>query len=265
MTENDLTPEQRAELGDLQPVYERLAAYDAPEPDHDRLLATLKPLLAQPPVVKPGRFGWHDWLRLAWAQTALLEMPFWGASVLLTLLGLALGVGYGGATAALCLFFLSPLIAVGGVAYIFRPATRTLWELERLSRYQPFELLYARLVVILLLNIALALVLLLLIWAQGVQIVLWRLLLIWFGPMIGLMGTALFCSVRWNALAGIIVPMALWSLMIVLGWRESIFTAAETIARVATSNTMPLLAAVALVGGLALIVESGRQVERWRS
>ena len=109
MTENDLTPEQRAELGDLQPVYERLAAYDAPEPDHDRLLATLKPLLAPPPVVKPGRFGWHDWLRLAWAQTALLEMPFWGASVLLTLLGLALGVGYGGATAALCLFFLSPL------------------------------------------------------------------------------------------------------------------------------------------------------------
>ncbi len=68
--------------------------------------------------------------------------------------------------------------------------TRTLWELERLSRYQPFELLYARVAVILLLDVALAVVLLLVVWSQGAQIVLWRLLLTWFGPMIGLAGAS---------------------------------------------------------------------------
>lgn len=274
MIENDLTPEQRAELGDLQPLYDRLATYDAPESDQSRLLATLKPLLvqsseAEQPVVRLERFGWQDWLRLAWAQTTLIETPFWGSSVLLTLIGLTLGMSYGSATTTLWLFFLSPLIAVSGVAYIFRPATRTLWELERLSRYQPFELLYARLVVILLLNVALALALLLVIWTQGAQIVLWRLLLIWFGPMIGLMGVALFCSVRWNTLAGVIVPMALWCLMIVLGWRENIFSlfpaAERVIAELGTSNTPLLVAVVAFVCGILLMVEAGRQVERWHS
>lgn len=275
MIDHDLTPEARDELGDLQPLYDRLATYDVPEPNPSRLLATLKPLLVQPreaepvPVIVPRRFNWQSWLKLAWGQTALLETPFWGSSILLTLIGLAFGVANGSATTTLCLFFLSPLIAMGGVAYIFRPATRTLWELERLSHYQPFELLYARLFVILLLNIVLALALLLVIWTQGIQIVLWRLLLIWFGPMIGLMGVALFCSARWNMLVGIIVPMTLWSLMILVGWRESIFNLSlapeRIVTQMGTSNMPLVMALVALVGGILLMVESGGQVERWRS
>ncbi|MCC6805721.1 MAG: hypothetical protein IT319_22760 [Anaerolineae bacterium] len=274
MIEDDLTPQQRAELGDLPPLYKRLDAYDIPEPDHDRLLAALKPVLAQhretaqPHVRAPERLGWREWLRLAWAQIELLEAPFWGASVLLTLIGLVLGMSYGSATTTLCLFFLSPLIAVGGVAYIFRPATRTLWELERLSRYQPFELLYARVAIILLLNVATAIILLLVVWSQGAQIVLWRLLLIWLGPMIGLMGLALFCSLRWSVLAGMLAPMSAWSLLIVLGWREIVlhtFDAERLVTLIGGSNLLLAVAVTALVGGLALVVESGRQVERWRS
>ncbi len=267
MIEDDLTPEQRADLGDLHALYVQLDAYDVPEPDHERLLAALKPALAADRRHTRGRFGWRDWLRLAWAQTELLEVPFWGSSILLTLIGLLLGVSYGSATTMLCLFFLSPLIAVGGVAYIFRPATRTLWELERLSRYQPFELLYARVAVILLLNVVLAFVLLLVVWTQGAQIVLWRLLLIWFGPMIGLMGLALFCSLRWNAAAGVLAPMSVWSLLIVLGWRESVLNAVDVehmVAWIGASTLLPVVAAVALIGGVLLLIESGRQAARWR-
>ena len=267
MIEADLTPEQRAELGDLHALQAQLDAYPVPEPDHERLLATLKPRLAAAQAPAVERFGWRDWLRLAWAQTELIEAPFWGSSILLTLIGLLLGVSYGSATTTLCLFFLSPLIAVGGVAYIFRPATRTLWELERLSRYQPFELVYARVAVILLLNVGLALTLLLVVWSQGAQIVLWRLLLIWFGPMIGLMGVALFCSLRWNTAAGILAPMLVWSLLIVLGWREVVFhtfDANRLVTSLGTSNLLLGVAVGALIGGVLLLVMSGRQVARWR-
>lgn len=275
MMDHDLTPEQRAELGDLQLLYQRLAQYDVPEPDSTQLLATLTPLLAERHeaelTAEPQRRRIHDWLRLAWTQTALLEAPFWLSSVLLTLIGLFLGLSYSSVFTMLCLVFLSPLLAVASVAYIFRPATRTLWELERLSRVQPFELLYARLALILLLNTGLALALLLASWTQGLQLILWRLLLLWFGPMIGLTGIALFCSVRWNIVAGVVSPMVAWSVMIALGWRELILnihieflTPSTLITFINISNTLPLIAVIALIMGIILFYEAGRWVAKWR-
>jgi hypothetical protein len=277
MNDHDLSPEQREELGDLRPLYNRLEEYDVPEPDSARLLAALKPLLAEPLevekifVLESERRDFGDWLRLAWNQTNLLEAPFWWSSFLLTLLGALLGMSYGGTAAALCLVVVSPLVAVTGVAYLFRPATRILWELEQLSRVQPLEFLYARLALILTLNLLLAVALLLVAWTQGLQIVLWRLLLIWFGPMIGLTGIALFCSVRWNTLAGVIAPVVAWGLLVLAGWRETVLNttpdlpnAPALITRLGMSNTLLLLAGVALVVGLLLLYESGRWVTRWR-
>jgi hypothetical protein len=274
MIDHDLTPEQRAELGDLHPLYHQLNSHDVPEPDSTRLLTTLKSFLTEQHEVEkvwePERRGFRDWLRLAWSQTTLLETPFWWSSLLLTLIGVLLGMSYGSAMATLCLVVISPLVAVTGVAYLFRPATRVLWELEQLSRVQPLELLYARLALILTLNLTLAAVLLVVVWTQGLQLVLWRLLLIWFGPMIGLTGIALFCSVRWNTLAGVIAPMVTWGLLVLVGWRDTVITtsidllnAPAIITRLGMSNTLLLLAAVALVVGLLLLYESGRWVTRW--
>lgn len=277
MIEHDLLPEERAQLGDLAPLYDQLAAHDVPAVDSARLLAMLKPLLAEQTDVEPEvnetphhRTIW-DWLRLAWAQTELLEAPFWWSSLLLTLLGVLLGVNFGGAAATLCLVLMSPLLAVIGVAYLFRPATRMLWELEQLSRIQPLEFLYARLALILTLNLALASALLLVAWTQGAQMVLWRLLLIWFGPMIGLTGIAMFCSVRWNTLAGIIAPLSVWSGLVLIGWRESVLTSTfglptlpSLVMQLGMSNTLLMLAGVSLVVGFVLVVESGRWVAQWR-
>jgi hypothetical protein len=273
MNENDFTPEQREELGSIQPLLERLAQYDVPEPDSAHLLANLKPLLKERlepeetlVVEQPNRRGFRDWLHLASAQMELLEAPFWWSSFLLSVVGLLLGLSYGTTVTILCLVFFSPLIAAAGVAYIFRPATRTIWELERLSHVQPLEMLYARLALILLMNIALALALLLVVWSQGVQMILWRLLLIWFGPMIGMTGIALFCSVRWNTMAGVLAPMAVWSGMIIFGWRETIFdntpTTAILISKIDTSNMLLFAAFAALIAGLVFLYESGRWVTR---
>jgi hypothetical protein len=273
MTDNDFTPEQRAELGDVQPLIQHLAHYDVPEPDSVRLLTTLKPLLkarreTETPILEFQQRSFRDWLRLAWAQTELLEGPFWWSSLLLSAVGLFLGLSYGSAFTILCLVFLSPLIAAAGVAYIFRPATRTIWELERLSLVQPFELLYARLALILMMNILLAIGLMLAVWSQGAQLILWRLLLIWFGPMIGMTGIALFCSVRWTTIAGMVAPMAIWLGMIALGWRETVFsntmTTATLIAQIDTSNALLLTALTAFIVGLVCLYESGRWVTRWR-
>jgi hypothetical protein len=276
MSDNDFSPEQRAELGDLQPLYQRLQQYAVPEPDSARLLAALTPLLAEHSAAQhtaaplPTQRGFRAWLRLAWAQTALLEAPFWWSSILLTLIGLFLGFNYSSVFTMVCLIFLSPLLAVGGVAYIFRPATRTLWELERLSHVQPLELLYARLALILLLNIGMAVVLLLAAWTQSLHIILWRLLLIWFGPMVGLAGLALFCSVRWNVVAGVVAPMTAWFAIIALGWREIIlntridlWTSNMLVAFIDVSNVLLLISIIALVAGIVLFYEAGRWVTKW--
>lgn len=275
MTDHDLSPEQRAELGDVQPVIQRLAQYDVQEPDSTRLLASLTPLLekrreAEPtPAYELPRRSFQDWLRLAWTQTELLEAPFWWSSALLTVIGIFLGMSFGGAAATLCLLLISPLVAVGGVAYLFRPTTRILWELEQLSQVQPLEFLYARLAIILTLNLMLAVALLFLVWTQGLQLILWRLLLIWFGPMIGLIGIALFCTVRWNTLAGIVAPIVTWGLLALVGWRDTILSTAldvpnadVIINRLGMSNNLTLLAAVTLIVGILLLYESGRSVTR---
>lgn len=283
--EHDLTPEQRAELGDLSPLFDRLAAHDLPAPDSAKLMAVLRAESVGTPngasdtantlhTSGQTRRGVRHWLRLAWAQTALVEPPFWTSTLLLTGIGLLWGLGNGSGWTTLCLLFLSPLLAVGGVAYFFRPATRTLWELELLSQTSPFQLLMARMAVILSLNFGLALLLFGVAWTQGLQIIFWRLLLLWFGPMIGIMGLALFCSVRWNTPTGVIVPMLAWGALILIGWRETIFKleiglipAAESGALVAglvDSNLLMALAGAALAAGIALILESGRLVERWR-
>lgn len=277
MIDHDLSPEEREALGDVQPLVQHLAQYEVPEPDSARLLQSLTSVLKNnveagiPHVDEPSLRSFYDWLRLAWAQTELLEAPFWWSSLLITLLGVLLGMTYGGEAATLCLLLISPLIAVTGVAYLFRPATRTLWQLEQLSPLRPLEFLFARLALILTLNLMLAAALLCVVWIQGVQIVLWRLLLIWFGPMIGLTGIALFCSVRWNTLSGVIAPMIAWGLLFLVGWRDTVLTsspelpnATVIIARIGMSNSLLLMAALALIAGLLLLYESGRWVTQWR-
>jgi hypothetical protein len=272
--EHDLPPEARDELGDLQAVFGRLRQYDTAEPDRARLLSTLVPLLVKPAenlTTTLPRRGMREWLRLAWAQLMLLEAPFWWSSLLIIVIGVVLGVRFSGAEGTLALLLLSPLVAAAGVAYLFRPATRTLWEFEQLSHVQPLEFFYARLSLILLLNGLIALFLLIFVWTDDLQIVLWRLLLIWLGPMISVIGIALYCSVRWNNFVGVIAPVLMWGALVVVGWRDTVLATAINLLDASTilthfnlSGTIPLLAAVALTFGLFFIYEAGRMVTRWR-
>lgn len=145
-----LTPAQQEKLGDLTEVTQQLAHYDAPEPeaaDHARLLAALDsalaPATASQPVdtTAPPSQGIQAWLRLAWSQAALIEAPFWWASGIVFMIGLALIMLGRDGILAMTLVFLAPVLSATGVAYAFRPETRTLWELERLTPVRPLALL----------------------------------------------------------------------------------------------------------------------------
>ncbi len=261
-----LDPEQQIELGDLRQLEAVLQTYETPEPDTERLLVGLQPLMPQPgtPRPDPALKDWRYRLRLAHMQLSLVDGTFWWVSVLLLGLGILLLIASGGIIAG---FFalISPLLAVAGTAYVFRPETRSLREFELLSAVKPPELLYTRLLLILVYNTGLALTLILLAWSQDTQLVLWRLLLIWFGPMVGLTGLALYALLRWNLLVGVMLPMSSWVLLLFVGWRDTVLQtrnlaiSVEVLSQVVTqSDTFMLASILALVAGIILVWQSGR-------
>lgn len=255
-----LDTDERALLGDLDTLEAHLADYEIPEPDTAALLAHLLPASA---TVTPVLPAWRHWLQLAEIQISLFNLRFWLATLLMFALGLLLIVTYGSGMLILCAVC-SPVLAVMGTAYLFRPSTRTLHEFELFSVYSPLELLYTRVLLVMGYTIAVMLPLLLLAFLYDSSLVIWRLLLIWIGPMVGLAGVALYTTVRWNAFAGAALPMALWALMVSFGWIEimSTYHFSHDFPRLLTTGLMQSSAVIwgallSLITGVILIWRSG--------
>lgn len=270
-----LDDEQRQSLGDLQELADLLARDEGvlePGPrDHARLLAAIQTHLPPDRAREPlqGARGPRGWLALAWSQAALLQAPYWWAGGLVFLLGLAAAAVEGGSSLTLVFVLLTPVLAAGGVAYAFRPETRTLWELERLTSVGVTELLYARLMLVLAFDGLLSLTLLGVIWVRGPQLVLWRLLLVWLGPMLTLAGIGLYTTLRWGPTAGAVLPLSLWGTFVLMAWWQAMVQAMEVQSAVAwllaqiNGSTMVVLTCVLSAAlGLVLIWESGRLVRR---
>ncbi len=259
---------QRQALGDLTSLARFLQSDPAPEPsltEQAHLLAVLEPYLSAAAPCKPSLVS--HWLRLAGSQIVLFESSFWLAGVLTLLLGLFLTIVDGQELLPLAFVLLAPLLAAASVAYAFRPETRTLGELERLTATDAAELLYIRLALTLTFNLLVALLLLLLIWLEGAQVVLWRLALAWLGPMLVLSGLALYTTIRWNSLVGAILPLGLWGGLVLLGWREVLLHAAGGITPTAWlllgishSNLVLIGSILTSLVGLGLLVQAGRTV-----
>lgn len=266
-----LDDEQRQSLGDLQELVALLADYDGPaEPgprDRARLLTALERHLPPAPEPVPRR-GLQAWLKLAWSQAAILRAPFWWAGGLVLLLGLVVALVEGDGLLTLIFVFLTPVLSAAGVAYAFRPETRTLWELERLTPVNPLELLYARLTLVLAFDAFLSLALLGVIWLRLPQLVLWRLLLAWLGPMLALAGIALYAAVRWGPTPGAVLPLGLWGAFVTLAWWQAMESAIDAQASVAwvlaqlnNSGVLPVASLLAAIMGLLLLWQAGQSVE----
>ncbi|MBX3062227.1 MAG: hypothetical protein KF726_04580 [Anaerolineae bacterium] len=260
---------EQTELGDLTEVAQYLATSETPRaPDPSKLLSTLTPLL-QGRVAKQSTFSLQNWLRLVHTQAALFEPAFWLASGLVFALGLILALLQENGLLILAFIYAAPVLTTAAVAYAFRPATRGLWELEQLSPVRPIELLYARLVLVLAINSIIALVLLCLIWANAPGVILWRLLIAWFGPMLGIASVALYLSLRCGAFIGLTAPILTWIGLVIASWQE--ITRAEQstgdliqiasrwfLSQVSTSNTILLASVILIVVSLLIFRWSGR-------
>jgi hypothetical protein len=260
---------QRESLGDVSRLADLLAAYSVPsEPgSHDdaRLLAALAPYLPAPE--QPGR-SVIAWLTLAWSQARLLQAPFWWAGGMMLALGLILTLVNGDGLSALIFIFLTPVLAAAGVAYAFRPETETLWELERLTPTDPLALLYARITLVLIVDTLLSLTLLGTVWLQTPQLTLWRLLLTWLGPMLALVGLALYVTVRWGPTTGIVLPLGFWGALILVGWWQAVDHVADSqavaswlLAQIGGSSTVLTLCLAAAGVGVLLLWQSGQWVK----
>jgi hypothetical protein len=263
---------QRQELGDLKNLVELLESESVSDPGKEeqvRLLAALESYMPVSTVPQTRDLG--NWLRLALGQLVLFESSFWLAGALVLLLGLFLTAIDGRELLPLAFVLLTPLLAVVGVAHAFRPETRTLGELERLTATGAAELLYTRLALVLAFILLLSLFLLLLIWLEGPQVVLWRLVLAWLGPMLALTGLALYITIRWDPLIGAVIPLGLWGSLALLGWREALLRVAEgmtptawLLVEVSSSGSLLIGSFLACIFGLALLVLAGRTVTRKR-
>ena len=128
---SDLDPQHQAELGDLTIVENRLKSFVAPEPtdeSRERLLAALDAHQSR----FDNNFAVHQsdwlqrWIRLMRAQQEIIDAPFWWVCALVFLLGLALAIIYHDQTQPVLFALFAPIVASVGVAYAFRPATKTM-------------------------------------------------------------------------------------------------------------------------------------------
>lgn len=219
---------QRQELGDLSEVVRVLESYTLPEPNREQcthLIATLEVHLS-PSISLPKR-SWTQWYRLLRSQWIMFETSFWVAGLFVLLLGFLMTLLEGSGLLPLVLLLISPLMVAGSIVYLFRPETQTLRELEILTATHPVELLMARLAIVFGWNLFVVFLLILIIHLEGTQIVLWRLALAWLGPLLTLSGLALFVTLRWGVLPGAVLPLVLWSSMVMLGWREILLHSTE--------------------------------------
>lgn len=271
---NGLDEDQRQSLGDLSKLADFLETDRLPDPgkkETARLLEALEPYL--PDTTAPRTRTPANWLHLARSQFVLFEGSFWLSSALILLLGLLMTVVDGRELLPLAFVLLSPLLAAAGVAYAFRPETRALGELERLTATSPVELLYTRLALVLAFNLLTSILLLLLIWLEGSQVVLWRLALVWLGPMLALSGLALYTTIRWGGLVGTLLPLGLWGSLVLLGFREAFYHIAEgmtltswLLAEIGRSSPVLMGSLMASLVGMGLLILAGRSVTQgWQS
>jgi len=278
-----LPADQQTELGTLSELADRLQSDPNPlPPPKARLIAQLMPLVEARQAIVPVRpsdvttgailgettdpqWKLQSWISLITAQIALLEAPFWVANLSVLVLGIAIGLLSEAGTLPALFTGFSPLLVAAGVAYAFRSETEGLRELERISPITTLELLYARLIPVLLTNALIILVFVSLSWARMPEISLWRVILTWLGLMLGMTGLALYTTVRWGSMAGMAAPILVWVGLIaaveqqVTGRSFDLTITAQWLwTLISTSDNGLILSAVSLVIGIILFWQAER-------
>ncbi len=224
LRELDTTP---VELAALLPIVRRMTAWSDPRitpADQERLLAVLGEALPQRSPIRQAvqehlarRSHLASLLATVHSQVGVLRLSFWVLSGMLALLGVAIELVP--APNGFSLFWLralAPLLAYLGFASMFRSAGLQTLECELACPPSAFQLIIARLVIVLSYDIALGLMLSLVGWTQGEGSFL-VITLHWLVPLLLIAGLALVLSLRLPVPVAVGLPYGGWLVLLVLG------------------------------------------------
>ena len=224
LRELDTTPD---ELAAWAPLVQRMAVWSDPRitpTDQGRLLAVLGEALSQRSPVRQAirehlarRNQLAALLTTVHSQVSVLRPSFWVLSGVLVLLGVAIElVPVQSGFSLFWLRALAPLLAYLGVASIFRGAGSQTLECELACPPSVFQLIIARLVIVLSYDIALGMLLSLVGWTQGEGSFL-AVTLHWLVPLLLIAGLALVLLLRLPVPMAVGAPYGGWLALLALG------------------------------------------------
>ncbi len=195
------------------------------------------------------------WRAVLGAQLRLFPPSVRVAAVIVLLLGVPQAFLSPG-SASTALDIVAPVLAAAGVLAAFGGARRASLEVELACAVRPYELLLARLLLVVGCDLAVALAASVVLWVAGGGGAAAHLVLAWLGPLLLLAGLNLTLSLRWGATAAAVPSVALWSVSVAATTRASAWPGLAWC--VPARMSTPELLGLAAAGGLLLALTVAR-------
>ncbi len=221
--EQDMPPEEIAELA---PLLLRLVEWQAPVPSPADSMQLYNRLQHAMPRTSPVREAlqahwsnphnaFFNMLEIVRAQVSIFRLPFWIASIAITLVGVLAVIAISGPNQAFPLYALGPLLACLSTMTAFRAEDLQVMEFEMVCPPSLLQLTIARLVLVLSYSTGLGLLLSLLCWMIGSGDVL-TLTLAWLMPLLLVAGLALLLSLRWSIRTAAALAYGVWLTLLIV-------------------------------------------------
>ena len=153
-------------------------------------------------------------LQLVGLQTTLMSRWFIVGTVIFLALGLMLSSDFS-SDASQFLITVSPILGLLTLSHEYRAQLYKVEELESVCRYSPVQVAAARIFVVLGYNVILGTVSTLLVESTS-NVVFWKLIINWLGPLFLILGIALAASLTLGILQGCLAAAAVWLAQITL-------------------------------------------------
>lgn len=207
----------------LYQVFDELDKYQLNPPPMEatkQLIQQLKPILAQETasVKREERFkeilanaqrsnSLPVILQLVGPQTALMSEWFVVGTIVFLILGIMLSSSFE-TNSLRFLIAVSPFLGLLTLLHEYRAQIYKVEEMEAACRYSPAQVATARIIVVLGYNVVLGTTGTLLIGSAN--IVIWKLIINWLGPLLLILGIALAASVKLGVLGGCMTAATVW-------------------------------------------------------
>ncbi|HHU20039.1 MAG TPA: hypothetical protein GXZ58_07505 [Bacilli bacterium] len=209
-----------------------LEQYIVKYPDNEMIDATISTLRQYVPekrrksMIKYDRFT--TFLKQAKPQIQFIHPMYWIVSIVLFALGYLI-TNQLESDPTLTLIIIAPLPFIFGLVEVFRGRDSHLIEMELTCKFSAFEVILTRLLIISVFNFGLTLMLTFVMSTSTTQDNLFKMLLIWLGPLTLFITLALFLSTRFRGVQFVPIFLSIWVMFTLLlvsdiSWQEKLIT-----------------------------------------